>query len=98
MTLTNIDPDWQELFPEHHPSGRAAVQMTYDSERKRVVLFGGENNDHGWELYNDTWEFDGRDWVEIATDNPPPARSRGAMVYCRGWDMTVLFGGNPNAA
>jgi hypothetical protein len=41
---------------------RRGTAMVYDPWRRRVVLFGG-NNDGG--LLGDTWEWDGQGWVEI---------------------------------
>ena len=48
------------------PPARTVAAMAYDSARQRVVLFGG-NTRHGVPPYgydNDTWEWDGRRWVQ----------------------------------
>jgi len=38
--------------------------LAYDAERDRVVLFGGRA---GWPDadLNDTWEWDGVQWIEV---------------------------------
>jgi hypothetical protein len=36
--------------------------MVYDPSRKRVVLFGGSNEEGS---LNDTWEWDGKKWTPI---------------------------------
>jgi Galactose oxidase, central domain len=46
------------------PDARTGHAMTYDAPRGRVVLFGGAAL--GSEPYGDTWEWDGRDWLEVA--------------------------------
>ena len=44
------------------PSVRAAHVMAYDSARQRVVLFGGGV---GPDRLGDTWEWDGKQWVQV---------------------------------
>jgi len=38
--------------------------MAYDEHRRRVILFGGDD-DSG--LLGDTWEWNGREWARITT-------------------------------
>ena len=47
------------------PRPRSEHAMTFDSERKRVVLFGGVNWEpqSGYTWFNDTWEWDGGVWT-----------------------------------
>ena len=46
---------WMELHPAARPSARCAFGMVYDSERDRLVIFGGNvigvAYDETWELY-----------------------------------------------
>ena len=46
------------------PGIRMGHLMVYDKKRKRIVLFGG-GKANGKERYNDTWEWDGKEWKEI---------------------------------
>jgi hypothetical protein len=71
------------------PSPRFSFAMTYDSERKKVVLFGGST---GPAELNDTWEWDGHIWTQIA-DMGPSNRWNVDMVYDSDRDRIVLFGG-----
>ena len=43
---------------------------------------------------DDTWEFDGVDWVEISTIDVPDARTGAGMDYDTSRRKTVLFGGS----
>ena len=72
------------------PRPRRGHAMTYDAERKRVVLFGGES--HGARV-NDTWEWDGQNWTQVADIGPGP-RSDHAMAFDHSSKRVVLFGGN----
>ena len=45
----------------------ATFGLAYDPVRQRTVLFGGASGT----LLDDTWEFDGQDWAQIATANAP---------------------------
>jgi hypothetical protein len=64
--------------------------MTTDVDRKRVVLFGGAGANN--EVFQDTWEFDGKAWKQVATDGPAK-RGVHAMAYDKKNKVTVLFGG-----
>ncbi len=59
--------------------------------RNRTVLFGGWT-DNG--RINDTWEYDGTDWTQVAAANPPAPRWAHSMAYDPALGRTVLFGGD----
>lgn len=68
--------------------------MAYDSDRGVTVFFGGEIGEDEEEAYfNDTQEYDGRQWRQIVTAVKPPARSGHTMVYDPIRKKIVLFGG-----
>src|SRR5689334_2421504 len=69
--------------PVGTPGQRAHHAMAYDSDRGVTVFFGGEIGKTGSEKYfNDTWEYDGNHWRQIAIAGViPPARSMHAMAY-----------------
>lgn len=56
--------------------GSVVSGMTYDTRRKRIVLFGGFD---GSVLLSDTWEYAGTNWVRRAPAtidaNPHAART-----------------------
>ena len=64
--------------------------MAYDAKRKRVILFGGE--DQNGKFYRDTWAWDGRNWTRINSIGPSP-RIQFAMDYDVSRDRVVVFGG-----
>lgn len=72
------------------PAPRAAHVMSWDPARNVVVLFGGYTQSSG-NARNDTWEWDGSSWTQVASTGPL-ARWSPAMT----WDgaQTVLFGGS----
>lgn len=74
------------------PYVRYGHAMTYDSKRRRVILFGGIGRDGG--SFNDTWEWNGTTWTEVSpsTGNPPP-RVHHSLAYDAARDRVVLFGG-----
>jgi hypothetical protein len=68
--------------------------MVYDLARGRAVLFGGHD---GIAPLGDTWEYDGADWVFVATAASPPPRQLHTMSYDSHRARTVLFGGQGSA-
>jgi hypothetical protein len=48
--------------------------LAYDSNRRRMVLFGGANQ-------ADTWEYDGVTWTQMSPLIGPPARGDHGMAY-----------------
>ena len=64
--------------------------MTYDVERERTVLFGGETT--AGVALADTWEWDGDTWTQVA-DTGPAARYSSAMAYNSTAEVVILFGG-----
>ena len=52
---------WQQLHPANSPFERGGPAMGYDPLRKRVILYGGFDADR--HNLNDTWEWDGRNWI-----------------------------------
>jgi hypothetical protein len=67
--------------------------MAFDAARGQVVLFGGERDGGGNTRLGDTWEFDGHNWMQVASEGPEP-RAFHAMVYDDSSRTIVLFGGN----
>lgn len=91
---------WQQLGGAV-PAARWGHGMVYDTRRERVVLFGGFQPSPGNPIpdaigLNDTWEYDGFGWTQVATTGPSP-RGYFGMAYDPIRQRTVLFGGaGPN--
>ena len=62
----------------------------YDSDRNRLVLFGGTED--GNSEFDDTWEWDGVWWEEIITEHSPPGKRSHMMVFDSWRHVIVLFG------
>jgi hypothetical protein len=73
------------------PTARHASAAVYDSRRHKVVTFAGRLGKTE-EIKGDTWEWDGKQWQEIAGTSIA-ARDHHAMAYDASRGRTVLFGG-----
>ena len=72
------------------PQPRLAHSMAFDSNRARVILFGGDALLS--QLLNDTWAWDGEFWTQVADIGPSP-RAGHAMAYDSTRQRVLLFGG-----
>lgn len=75
------------------PGPRRFHAMTYDAQRGRVVMFGGQ--DHLGAFPSETWEWDGSAWRQAATGGPQ-SRVYHKMTYDLHRNRVVLFGGAMN--
>jgi PKD repeat protein len=83
--------NWQQVSSVTSPFPRYGHAMAYDSNRGRIVLFGGFNATGG--IMSDTWEFDGATWIRMYPVRFPPARGWHAMTFDSQRGVVVLFGG-----
>jgi len=75
-----------------HPEARGLHAMAADSDRNRIVLFGGSHSDMG--DFGDTWIWNGSDWIEWRGQGvAPSARYKHAMAYNWATEEVFLFGG-----
>ncbi|MBL9077521.1 MAG: hypothetical protein JNL08_08460 [Planctomycetes bacterium] len=72
------------------PPGRHSASMAYDEGRGRIVLCGGSSFGPQ-NSRNDTWEWDGSTWTQMA--NLPDPTSDHTLVYDRARRRVVLVGG-----
>ncbi|HPQ41085.1 MAG TPA: hypothetical protein PLV45_12000, partial [bacterium] len=82
--------DWSELEPVTRPSPRSRLSLTWDSNRHRAVLFGGEIGQSTPDA--ETWEFDGSAWIQFSPGTHPPAQTGAAFAYDAFNQECVLFG------
>lgn len=83
----------QEVWSPMHgigPAARDRHALAYDSQRRKVVLFGGHD---GAAALGDTWEWSGSYWTRVATSGPAP-RWNHAMTYDTARGRVVMFGGD----
>jgi hypothetical protein len=83
---------WREVVTRTKPAVRAGAAMTFDVARKRFVMFGGGTERLQIAL-NDTWEFDGTDWIKQSPQHQPSGRSASAFVYDPLTKRNVLLAG-----
>lgn len=84
---------WIERMLANRPPPRRSPAMAYDAARDRVVLFGGQGTDPMMDLTDDTWEWDGTDWLERTPATRPDHRVGHVMAYDAARARVVLFGG-----
>lgn len=87
--------NWAQRFPVTSPAPRSGHAMAYDAARRQVVLFGGVSTG-GFSTFNETWVWDGSNWIRKFPSTSPPARSLTAMIYDTKRDQILLFGGFPD--
>lgn len=83
------------LVPAAGPSARSEHGMAYDTQRRRIVLFGGIGSSGP---LGETWELDVSipSWVQVATTQSPSPRYGHALVYDISRQVLVLHGGRNN--
>jgi len=84
---------WTQITTSTVPPARRAHAMVYDAGRGVTVLFGGQGTAAG-DLMNDTWEYDGVNWVASYPLSKPPSRQSHALVYNVSIGQIMLFGGS----
>lgn len=89
---------WVPVAVDNGPSARASAGIAYDVDRETAVMFGGAAEHLGptwsdWVTLNDTWEWNGRKWIQKQPINAPSPRFAPQMAYDPLRKVTVLFGG-----
>lgn len=83
---------WQKVGPLHAPAPRTGHALWSDGVD--VWLWGGELQ--STRQSNETWRFDGRDWILVPVAVPPPGRTLAGVAYDALRSRAVLFGGENN--
>ena len=79
-------------IPSEGPKVRELGGAAYDTQRSKVVLFGGMGVNNREDRRGDTWEWDGNTWKEV-TDLKIGTRDHHTMCYDENRGKVVLFGG-----
>lgn len=88
--------DWTQLNPANLPFMRFGHEMTLDTNRNRIVMWGGTSRQSsavGAVQHFETWEWDGNDWTQITTTNQPSANAFTGMAYDPRRERMVVYGG-----
>ncbi len=99
-TWTYVNGNWTNRTPAAtvaYPSPRYFSAFTYDAADGYDVLFGGygpSSSNSTLVMLNDTWKFQGGTWSQLVTNQSPPARYGGAMVYDASDGYVLLTGGS----
>lgn len=83
-------PTWTML--DATTANRSDHAMAYDAYRGRVVMFGGVVSSST--VIADTREWDGTQWIQVASASAPSARSSPMMAYDPQRRSVLLFGGS----
>jgi hypothetical protein len=82
------------------PGARTGHALAYDTNRSRLVFFGGLDGASAFK--GDTWEWNGTAWAKITPTDPegdgnPTARYGHAMAYDKSRKKVVMWGGNQSS-
>jgi hypothetical protein len=84
---------WQKLNPANSPLPRFGHTMTFDTQRNKIVLAGGEGAAPN-QVFSDTWEWDAtnRSWVR-RNILPMDGRAGHVAFFDENLEQTIAFGG-----
>lgn len=78
---------WRAVEGAPRPPARCKHALAFDSERNRMVLYGGSPRD--------TWEWDGEHWFDVSPRRTNPGKLESpAMAFVRGEHRMLLVGGD----
>jgi N-acetylneuraminic acid mutarotase len=95
---------WKNLKPVSAPPARYLASMTYDTARKRMVLYGGLGKHiesllggatYEYDQMSDIWIYDPakNTWTSLAPKVSPSSRGLAPLVYDESAGKLVLLGG-----
>jgi CARDB len=86
--------NWTQESPSSAPFPRFFQSMAFDAQLGKTILFGGDYiRPYALGPSNDTWEFDGSQWIQDWTSSAPSPRAGQALVFDLSRSRVVLFGG-----
>ena len=85
--------NWEQIQLAQSPPPRSHHTMFWDSQRQRVVMYGGIVGDI---VLDDAWEWDGEEWTEITDPSAlgQPARSGAGIAVDTDNELLYLYGGS----
>ncbi len=87
---------WAPVETATSPGPLQEAEAAYDTKRSRLILFGGASaylgNDR-WDFSDQTWEWDGEDWINVSPAVSPEGRTRAGLAYDEERGRVVMFGG-----
>lgn len=95
---------WEKIETTVQPSARSRAAYTFDTLRRRMMLFGGRfraSSSGSYTLHKDLWAFDiaMQSWVQVMTMGTGPSeRANSTMVYDPMADELVVYGGNTSTS
>ncbi len=88
---------WIPLELDRNPPPLQHAAHAYDTKRNKLVMFGGatEYVNGQWKYKNETWEWDGKKWLNVSPppQDSPTGRTASGMAYDEERDVIVLYGG-----
>ena len=89
---------WQRLTPAVSPPPRSGHALASDTSRNVIVLFGGWDGtvpgpNMPFQYFDDTWEWNGSNWLQRSPVIVPTARHLHVMAYDSARRRTVLTSG-----
>jgi hypothetical protein len=91
-TWTWDGTDWISLAEAIQPAPRIAAPMTYDPRQQNTILFGGVGGGTAG-FSNETWAWNGSNWIVISPALVPPARAYTVLADDPAVGRLVMFGG-----
>ncbi|HEX3833548.1 MAG TPA: putative Ig domain-containing protein [Solirubrobacteraceae bacterium] len=89
---------WAVAKPATAPAPRYGASMAYDPATGQLILTGGTNGTNSSSIYNDTWTWNGTNWVQLHPATNAPAVFGAAMAYDPATRQIVMFGGRSSSA
>ena len=74
-----------------NPAPRAVASIAYDGATSQLILVGGEDQHNAF--FNDTWTWNGSNWVQLHPATSAPVVGGAAMAYDPATRQIVMFGG-----
>lgn len=79
-TWTFDGTTWTDVTPATGPAARRAASMAYDSRTGMVLLTCGSEDDNSPNYFDDTWLWDGTNWLTTSPGLRPSARDAGVLL------------------
>lgn len=95
-TWTFDGTTWTQVFPTTVPSARYAMTLTTDPATGHAMMFGGTNTANpsvAGDYLNDTWIWNGSDWIQQQPATSPGGRVLPALAVDTIAKQVVMFGG-----